>query len=176
VHAHSTGTGKGATFTVRLPGRAIHPDPLEIGYLKDTQEVQQEISMPKPEILSGLRVLVVDDDSDAGEVLALQLTHQGATTAISASAEDALSELDTFRPDVIVADIGMPGEDGYSLIRKVRNSPHDGSRLTPAIALTAYAGDGNRQRALDAGYQKHISKPAEPGELAQTIASLAVRH
>ena len=80
-----------------------------------------------------------------------------------------------FRPDIIVADIGMPGEDGYSLIRKIRGRPLDRSGLTPAIALTAYAGDGNRQRALDAGYQKHISKPAEPEELALTIATLTGR-
>ena len=83
--------------------------------------------------------------------------------------------METFRPDVIVADIGMPGEDGYSLIRKVRNRPLDHSRLTPAIALTAYAGDANRRRALEAGYQKHISKPAEPEELARIILSLAGR-
>ena len=118
---------------------------------------------------------MVDDDSDSREVLAVQLTQRGATTSVSASADDALRKMDTFKPDVIVADIGMPDEDGYSLIRKVRNSALDHSRLTPAIALTAYAGDGNRQRALDAGYQKHISKPAEPEELALTIASLAGR-
>src|SRR5262245_5074391 len=88
---------------------------------KDGQELQQEIAMAKPEILSGVRVLVVDDDSDAREILAVQLAHHGATTAVSASAVGALGELETFRPDVIVADIGMPGEDGYSLIRKVRN-------------------------------------------------------
>jgi len=74
---------------------------------------------------------------------------------------------------VIVADIGMPGEDGYSMMRKIRNSSSEQTRLTPAIALTAYAGDGNRQRALDAGYQKHISKPAEPEELALAIAGVA---
>ena len=175
VHAHSAGRGKGATFTIRLPGHTIHHDPLELGGSMDGQGLQQEISMAEPEILSGLRILVVDDDSDAREILTVQLTHQGATTVGSVSVDDALIKLDTFRPDVIVADIGMPGEDGYSLIRKVRSSPLDRSRLTPAIALTAYAGDGNQRRALDAGYQKHISKPAEPEELAQAIANLAGR-
>jgi CheY-like chemotaxis protein len=114
----------------------------------------------------------VDDDSDGREVLAVQLAQRGGRTKVAASVDDALRKLDTFRPDMVVADIGMPGEDGYSLIRKIRARPRDRGGLTPAIALTAYAGDGNRQRALDAGYQKHISKPAEPEELAQTIASL----
>ena len=122
--------------------------------------MRHEISRAKTEILGGLRILVVDDDSDGREVLAVQLAQQGATTSVSPSADDALRRMDTFRPDVIVADIGMPGEDGYSLIRKIRNSSRDRSRLTPAIAL-------------DAGYQKHISKPVEPEELVLTIASLA---
>jgi len=172
VQAESSGRGKGATFTIRLPGHASRAG---ITGSKNEPEVRQEISRAQTEILEGLRILVVDDDSDGREVLAVQLTQQGATISISASADDALRKMDTFKPDVIVADIGMPGEDGYSLIRKVRNSTLDHSRLTPAIALTAYAGDGNRQRALDAGYQKHISKPAEPEELALTIASLAGR-
>jgi PAS domain S-box-containing protein len=173
VYAESAGRGKGATFTIRLPG---HANRVGITASKNEPEARQEISRAKTELLEGLRILVVDDDSDSREVLAVQLTQQGATTSVSASADDALRKLDTFKPDVIVADIGMPGEDGYSLIRKVRNRALDHSRLTPAIALTAYAGDGNRSRALDAGYQKHISKPAEPEELALTIASLAGRH
>src|SRR5262249_4802068 len=104
-----------------------------------------------------------------------QLTQHGATTSVSATVDEALNKLSTFRPDVIVADIGMPGEDGYSLIDKIRNSPSRHTRLTPAIALTAYAGDANRRRALAAGYQEHISKPAEPEEIALTIAGLTGR-
>src|SRR5262249_44548734 len=118
--------------------------------------------------------LLVDDDSDSREVLAVQLSQQGATTSVSPSADDALRKLDTFKPDVIVADIGMPGEDGYSLIRKVRSRTRD-SRLTPAIALTAYTDDANRRGPLAAGYQQHLPKPVEPQELAHTIASLAGR-
>jgi PAS domain S-box-containing protein len=173
VRAESPGRGKGATFTIRLPGRASRGDART---LRNEAEVPQGVSMPETEVLEGLRILVVDDDSDGREILAVQLAHQGATTCVCPSAGDALRKLDTFRPDVIVADIGMPGEDGYSLIRKVRNGRLDCSRLTPAIALTAFAGEGNRQRALDAGYQKHISKPAEPLELVLAIASLAGRH
>jgi CheY-like chemotaxis protein len=143
VHAQSSGRGKGATFNIRLPGRAIRAVQFEIATSRNERGLRQEISMAKTEILDGLRILVVDDDSDGRDVLAVQLEHQGATTSVSPSADDALKKLETFRPDVIVADIGMPGEDGYSLIRKVRNRPLDHSRLTPAIALTGYAGDAN---------------------------------
>ena len=175
VHAQSAGKGKGATFTIRLPGRPIHAEEFEIPPSGNKLGLQQRVSIGKTEILQGLRILVVDDDADGREAVAAQLAAQGATTSVSPSADDALRKLDMVRPDIIVADIGMPGEDGYSLIRKVRNSSLERSRLTPAIALTAYAGDSNRQRALDAGYQKHISKPADPEELALTIASLAGR-
>jgi PAS domain S-box-containing protein len=177
VHAESAGRGKGATFTIRLPGRAARAG---IRVLKNEPKVRQKASAAETEIaetgmLDGLRILVVDDDSDGREILALELTQHGATTSVSASADDALIKVDTFRPDVIVADIGMPGEDGYSLIRKVRNSPLHNGKVTPAIALTAYAGDVNRQHALDAGFQKHISKPVELKELVLTIARLAER-
>jgi PAS domain S-box-containing protein len=175
VHAQSAGVGKGTTFTIRLPGRPARARKVEIPGPRNQTELLQDVSRAEKEILGGLRILVVDDDSDGREVLAVQLAQRGATTNVSASADDALRKLDAFRPDIIVADIGMPGEDGYSLIRKIRGRPLDRSGLTPAIALTAYAGDGNRQRALDAGYQKHISKPAEPEELALTIATLTGR-
>jgi PAS domain S-box-containing protein len=173
VRAESPGRGKGATFTIRLAGRANRAGSTAS---RNEPEVPLKVSTADTEILKGLRILVVDDDSDGREVLAELLLQRGATTSVSPSADDALRELDTFKPDVIVADIGMPGEDGYSLIRKVRNRPLSRSRLTPAIALTAFAGDGNRQRALDAGYQKHIAKPADPEELTLTIAILAGRH
>jgi len=169
VQAESAGKDKGSTFTVLLPGvpgrGAAAP--------KSEQESQQHISGAETAMLSGLRILVVDDDSDGREVIATELTLYGANTIVSDSADDAIRKMEALRPDVIVADIGMPGEDGYSMMRKIRNSSSERTRLTPAIALTAYAGDGNRQRALDAGYQKHISKPVEPEELAVAIAGVA---
>jgi PAS domain S-box-containing protein len=169
VQAESAGKDKGSTFTVRLPGfpsrGAAAP--------KSERELQQQMSGAETRMLSGLRILVVDDDSDSREVIAAGLTLYGANTSVSDSANDALRKMETFKPDVIVADIGMPEEDGYSMMRKIRNSSSEQTRLTPAIALTAYAGDGNRQRALDAGYQKHISKPVEPEELAVAIAGVA---
>jgi CheY-like chemotaxis protein len=124
-------------------------------------------------MLKGLRVLVVEDEPEDRDVLSAALVHFGAIAKTSASAAEALSELDRFSPDVLVADIGMPVEDGYSLIRKVRTRPADQAGLTPAIALTAYAGNANRQRALETGYQKHMPKPADPNELARAIRSLA---
>src|SRR5262249_14261159 len=134
-----------------------------------------ESAQHESEILAGLRILVVDDESDSREIVAAELSQYGAKISTSESADDALRKLETFKPDVIVADIGMPGEDGYNMMPKIRNSPVDQTKLTPAIALTAFAGDGNRQRAIDAGYQKHISNPAEPEELALAIASLTGR-
>jgi PAS domain S-box-containing protein len=169
VQAQSAGKDKGSTFTVWLPGT---PSPGTAG-AKSERESQQQVPGAETGMLSGLRILVVDDDSDSREVIAAELSLYGANTSISDSADDAVRKLETFKPDVILADIGMPGEDGYSMMRKIRNSSDQQTRLTPAIALTAYAGDGNRQQALDAGYQKHISKPAEPEELVLAIAGVA---
>jgi CheY-like chemotaxis protein len=169
VQAESAGEGKGSTFTIRLPGVPRHGTAAP----KNQLRLQQQMSGATAGILTGLRIMVVDDDPDSREVIAAELTLYGAKTCVFVSAGDALRKLETFTPDVIVADIGMPGEDGYSMMREIRNSPLEQTRLIPAIALTAYAGDGNRQRALDAGYQKHISKPAEPGELVLAIAGIA---
>jgi CheY-like chemotaxis protein len=169
VQAESAGKGKGSAFTVRLPGTPRRAT----AAAKSEPELEQQISGAETGMLSGLRILVVDDDSDSREVIAAELLQCGANTILSDSADDAVEKVETFKPDVIVADIGMPGEDGYSMMRKIRNSPDEQIRLTPAIALTAYAGDGNRQRALDAGYQKHIPKPAEPPELVLAIAGVA---
>jgi CheY-like chemotaxis protein len=169
VQADSAGKDKGSTFTVCLPGIPRRGTAAP----KSEREFQQDIAGAETAMLSGLRILVVDDDPDSREVIAAELTLYGANTGVSDSADDALRKIETFKPDVILADIEMPGEDGYSMMRKIRNSSNEQARLTPAIALTAYAGDGNRQRALDAGYQKHISKPAEPEELALAIAGVA---
>jgi PAS domain S-box-containing protein len=168
VRAESAGKDKGSTFTVNLPGIPRRGTAAP----KSEQKLQQQISGAETGMLSGLRILVVDDDRDSREVIAAELTLYGANTSVSNSVDDAVGKLESFKPDVIVADIGMPREDGYSMMRKIRNSPDEQIRLTPAIALTAYAGDGNRQRALDAGYQNHISKPAEPQELVLAIAGV----
>ena len=174
VFAESPGAGKGATFTIRLPVRAVRTNrsTFKVAGRKEEPESQRD-RVPRKRILKGLRVLVVEDNAEDREVLLAELAHYGATVSASASAAEALAELDQLQPDVLVADIGMPGEDGYSLIRKIRARPLDRGGLTPAIALTAYAGDANRKLALDAGYQKHMTKPADPNELVRTIDRLS---
>jgi CheY-like chemotaxis protein len=116
---------------------------------------------------------VVDDEPDARDLLNEMLTNYGAEVKTCASAAEALRILDEWRPDALVSDIGMPGEDGYELLRKIRaREPERGGRI-PALALTAYARAEDTRRALAAGYQMHIPKPVELGRLAAAIASLA---
>jgi CheY-like chemotaxis protein len=173
VFAASPGKGNGATFTIRLPVRAVRTSSSKRRGRKQEREALVDITAEDREMLKGLRVLVVEDNSDDREVLFTELAEQGAMVSASASAAEALSGLEQFRPDVLVADIAMAGEDGYSLIRKIRACPLDHGGRTPAIALTAYAGDANRRLALEAGFQKHMTKPADPSELARTIVRLA---
>ena len=124
--------------------------------------------------LDGLRVLLVDDEEDARTLLAEVLQGHGAQVTAVASAEEALREIQANPPDILVSDIGMPGEDGYSLIRKVRALTKN-HRLIPAAALTAYARREDRTRAMMAGFQAHVAKPVEPGELLIVVATLAGR-
>src|SRR5581483_11164350 len=175
VRATSPGEGQGATFEIALPlainqeKRMIRSD-AEIERLAEPTE-----SLFDPQIsLSGLRVLVVDDDTDARELVATVLTHCGAEVNAVASAAEALAVLGSFKPDVMVSDIEMPGEDGYSLIRKVRSHVGGASRIA-AAALTAHARTEDRMRALAAGYDTHIAKPVEPSELLAVVASIARR-
>ena len=179
VHAFSAGVGAGATFTVDLP-----PLPGEAGaeprVLKDAEHAgdarpagnsvdEDDVAPP----LVGLRVLIVDDDEDAMEMLAAFLSQSGAEVAKGASSVGGLKELSGGEFDVIVSDIAMPVEDGYDFIRKVRASADARVGHTPAIALTAYAGDADRAQALRAGFQRHMAKPVEPRELLEAIAELA---
>ena len=173
VFAESAGIGKGATFTIRLPLRAVGLTRSPIAPKKEPLEERRSSSPEVGEILKGRRVLLVEDNAEDREVLIAELAHHGASVTASASASEALSELDRARQDVLISDIGMPGEDGYSLIRKVRARPLDHGGLTPAIALTAYAGEANRKRALEAGYQEHMTKPADPNELVRAIDRLS---
>jgi CheY-like chemotaxis protein len=125
--------------------------------------------------LDGVRVLLVDDDPDALDLVTAILVGAGATARQCLSAADALTMLRQWRPDVLVSDIEMPGEDGYSLIRKVRAlNPEEGS-TTPAVALTAYGRTQDRMLSLAAGYSMHVPKPVDPGELTAIIASVAGR-
>jgi PAS domain S-box-containing protein len=173
VLAESEGQGRGATFTVRLPLLAVQePGELATSEGEAAFAGSHLASLPR---LDNLRVLVVDDEADAREVLEIMLTQCGATLRTAASSREALKVLAEWRPDVLVSDIGMPGEDGYLLIRTVRAlEPKLGGRI-PAVALTGYAGPEERLRLMSAGYQMHITKPVELAELAMVVARLGRR-
>jgi PAS domain S-box-containing protein len=172
VVAHSPGDGLGATFTVKLPLIVSPVDKPETSRQQQTSGAT--ISLEPSPRLDGVRVMVVDDDSDTREMLRLMIGQLGAEVKACASSEEAMGALTEWNPDVIVSDIEMPDEDGYELIRKVRGSEsYPDGRKVPAVALTAYGRVEDRLRALSAGYQMHIAKPAEPVELAVVIATLA---
>ena len=123
--------------------------------------------------LKGIRVLVVDDEPDARETLQQILEHCNGEVRTVGSAAEAMKLLESWRPDVLLSDIGMPGEDGYDLIRRVRELPAERGGRTPAAALTAFARGEDRRRALRAGFQMHVAKPVDLQELATVVASLA---
>ncbi|HEY9282137.1 MAG TPA: response regulator, partial [Pyrinomonadaceae bacterium] len=125
--------------------------------------------------LDGLRVLVVDDEPDTRELLRFGLSRCGARVSAASTAGEALKAIAEEPPEVLISDIGMPGADGYELIRRVRSLPAERGGATPAVALTAYARAEDRQRALKAGYQLHVSKPVELSELVAAVSSLARR-
>lgn len=167
--AESGGLGQGATFTVTLP---VTDERLARGAGEAPAAGRVPDRLPA---LDGLRVLVVDDEADARELLRAILERCGAEVTVVATVEAALEALDRSAPDVLVSDIGMTGQNGYDLIRKVRALAPDGGGRIPALALTAYAKLEDRERALSAGYQQHLAKPIEPAELAATVATLAGR-
>jgi hypothetical protein len=125
--------------------------------------------------LEGLKVLVVDDETDSRELIIAVLTHCNATVTAVESASEALAAITGMEPDILISDIGMPDEDGYSLIKKVRALPPQSGGRIPAVALTAYARAEDRIKALASGFQMHAPKPIEPAELAAIVASLAER-
>ncbi len=167
VDAQSAGEGKGAKFIVRLPVR-------EANLLPRMAEVPPG-GMVTPAMLMGLRLLVVDDDPGARELISGMLEGFGARVSVADGGQAALKLLFAERPDVLIADLGMPEMDGYALIEQVRALDPDFGGKTPAVAVTAYASPQDRLRALQAGYQNHVAKPVEAEELAIVIASLAGR-
>jgi CheY-like chemotaxis protein len=171
VRADSPGEQQGATFVVALPLRAVREG--EAGVHPTAERAPD--GPPVKVALSGVKVLVVDDEPDARELIKAVLTEAGAGVVTAASAHEALATLPLARPDVIVSDIGMPGRDGYQLLRAVRALPEAEGGRTPAVAMTAYARSEDRMRALLAGYQVHIAKPVEPHELVVIIGSLTGR-
>ncbi|MBL1177485.1 ATP-binding protein [Pantanalinema sp. GBBB05] len=161
VEVASPGVGMGATFTVKLP-------------LMSTQTTSPQ-NTPSTEPLAdlqGIQVLVVDDEVDSREFITFVLEQFGAQVMTATTAAEALTCLMRSPPDILLSDIGMPDMDGYMLMQQVRRLPPEQGGQIPAIALTAYAGDFNQQRALQAGFQQHLSKPVEPEVLVETIAAL----
>ena len=177
IRAESEGLERGSTFRVSLPLMALRSGADgRLASREATGASDGVVANKRENLLAGLRVLVVDDDADTRALLVTTLEQSGAeSVASAASAHDALGALRRFAPDILVSDIGMPVVDGYELIRRIRaRSPEEGGRV-PAAALTAYAAPDDRQRALDAGYDLHISKPVEPSELVAAVARLAGR-
>jgi CheY-like chemotaxis protein len=173
VQAESGGEGLGSTFKVGLPLLTVGVRTRQVAALESGEACAGD---PAATILNGLRVLVVDDEQDAREMLQMSLSKCGAEVNVSATASQALASLQEFKPDVLISDIGMSGEDGYTLIRQVRALPIERGGRTPAVALTAYAREDDRRRVLAAGFQLHISKPVDPQKLATLVASLAGRN
>jgi CheY-like chemotaxis protein len=176
VTAISPGKEQGSTFTVTLPLAAVH----EQTFAGKTERAQpetnshQQVSFDCPPQLNGLRVLVVDDETDARELLKNVLEQCNVEVITASSASEAFKAIEESSPHIIVSDIGMPGEDGYDLIRKIRGRERENKlKRIPAVALTAYARVEDRMRALSEGFQMHVPKPVEPAELAAVIANLA---
>jgi len=171
--AQSEGLGQGATFTVSFP-LMVQSDSQTTG----DAEPRSRVSVPagqSSESLEGLRVLIVDDEADARDLVCVMLQRCGAQMRSAGSSKEALEILTIWKPDVLIADIGMPVEDGYGLIKRLRALPKDRGGNTPALALTAYARTEDRVRALSSGYQVHLSKPVDRAELAAVVARLAER-
>ncbi|EDX71511.1 ATPase, histidine kinase-, DNA gyrase B-, and HSP90-like domain protein [Coleofasciculus chthonoplastes PCC 7420] len=161
IEAESEGIGQGATFTVTLP---LMPD----------SPINTQKSSPNDEglDLSEVTVLLVEDEVDTLDLLTIILESYGARVEGVTSAHEALAVFSQGQPDVLISDIGMPGMDGYEFIRQVRELPPNRGGLVPAIALTAYAGETDHERALSAGFNRHLSKPIEPDQIVDAIANL----
>lgn len=170
VEAYSAGEKQGAAFTVTFP---CEPVRIELGERR-VSEHDRRADGARP--LAGLKVLVVDDDLDSREVLAALLAMRAAEVRSAGSVREALETFVEWVPDVLISDIGMPGEDGYDLIRKVRSRGAKEGGQIPAIALTGYTTVQDGERALTAGYQTHLAKPVEPRKLVKLIASLSDKY
>jgi PAS domain S-box-containing protein len=173
IRVASQGEGRGATFSVQLPLSIVQLDDQSAPRIHPTAETQpgEMLSLPR---LEGAHVFAVDDEPDARDLLRMVLEDQGATVTSFASAEDALAALKTAKPTVLVCDIGMPKMDGYQFIRTLRAAESRRERI-PALALTAFARAEDRKRSLVAGFQAHLAKPFDVGELVLVVADLVGR-
>jgi PAS domain S-box-containing protein len=175
VSAHTEGLGKGATFAVEFPLTSLNvigSNPAAVQLFSQPTGSVMDVESSSDEILKHLRILVVEDDPDTQELLKTVLQQHGAEVVAVGSAASALTEFERAKPDVIISDIAMAGENGYELIRRIRSLGPAAGGHVPAIALTAYASVVDRRRALLAGFQTHLAKPIEPDDLLAVILSL----
>ena len=168
IEAHSDGLGQGASFVVELPTEQSFSAEAPLSR-------RASGTLPKPDVLllDGIRVLLVDDDTDGRELVVETLTAHGAKVSALASSSEALSELERTHPDVLVSDISMPDLDGYQLLRRIRALPPERGGETPALALTAHAGDDVAERALRSGFHRYLSKPLDVASFIAVVAGLA---
>ena len=176
VSAISAGLGKGATFTVEFPLTSAEVMSSDLGSVRlfsdQAKSLLQNSEFFKDQKLKDRRILVVEDDPDTQELLKTVLAQHGAEVTAADSCSSALAEIVRFKPDVIISDIGLAGQNGYDLIKQIRSLGAEQGGHVPAIALTAYAGAIDRRRALLAGFQTHLAKPVEPDDLLAVILSL----
>ena len=173
VRADSKGTGEGSSFTVKLP---ILIAPADVAGEDRVHPTARELNTStEGPSLKGLKILVVDDEVGAREIATIILTRAEAEVRSAANASAALEIMDTWLPDVLIADIGMPEIDGYAFIRQVRARDSEKGGRVPAIALTAFARTQDRLRVLSSGYQMHVPKPVQPDELVTVVESVARR-
>jgi PAS domain S-box-containing protein len=173
ISAESAGLGHGSVFTVELPLAEERRDPARAEERK--REVERRSSRRDAVRLDGVHVLLVEDDDDSRKLIGTMLKRYGARVTSTKSAAEALNVFTDDVPDLLISDIGMPDQDGYELIQKLRAMPADKGGLTPAIALTGYASRKDRERALSAGYHQHLAKPIEQTEMIAAIAALVGR-
>jgi CheY-like chemotaxis protein len=176
VYADSPGEGQGATFTVSLPIPTLHLDAKasDAGLAAFSGSMRAAAANDRT-ALQGLRVLIVEDEPDSREMLMTVFEQCGARVSGVASAPEAMEALRQGLPDVLVCDIGLAGEDGYALMRRVRDLDAEKGGHVPALALTAYAGAADRGKALAAGFDLQVSKPTVPAELVSQVALLIAR-
>ncbi|MBD2256570.1 PAS domain-containing protein [Pseudanabaena sp. FACHB-2040] len=171
VSVTSEGLGQGSTFSVQLPLVSVEAAPKDWNRLSVPRQTRREV----PFSLEGLKILAVEDEADARDFLQVFLEQYGVGVTVTSSAQEALHLVSVMQPDVLLSDIGMPGEDGYSLIQKVRALPLEQGGRVPAVALTAYARESDRIQALESGFDVHVPKPIEPIQLLTVLARLAGR-
>jgi len=169
LEAFSEGDGRGSTFSLTLPLGLVDEHPRVERPAIKPESGDSDANLPT---LLGAKILVVDDDDDARELLRSILAQHGASVRTAASAVEAIQQFDSRTPDVLVSDIGMPHEDGYQLIRRIRARDADHGGKVPALALTAFARTDDRRRAIGAGFHMHLAKPVEPSELVTVVASM----